>query len=157
MVRISRLTDYGVLLMSVMAARPREVHNAAEVAAEARLPLPTVSKLLRVLARQGLLVSHRGAKGGYSLAQAPDRITVASVIQALEGPIGLTLCAVESHGDCEHEPLCRVRRHWHKINRAIRTALEGITLSEMATPAVQALPATGIDLAGGADARAPYG
>ncbi len=132
MIRISRLTDYGIVLMSYMAAQPDGVHNAAEAAAEAHLPLPTVSKLLRVLTREGLLESHRGVKGGYSLAHKPEQISVASIIRALEGPIALTVCAVDPTGDCELELLCPVRAPWQKINQAIRQALENISLAEMA-------------------------
>lgn len=131
MVRISRLTDYGIVLMCTMATHPDAVQNATEVAAEVRLPLPTVSKLLRTLAREGLLSSHRGVKGGYSLARAPETISVAHVIRALEGPIALTMCTVESE-DCEHETVCPVRRHWQKINGAIRKALDSVTLSDIA-------------------------
>ncbi len=133
MIRISRLTDYGIVLMSHMAADPARQHNAAELAVEARLPAPTVSKLLRMLGRDGLLASHRGVKGGYSLTRAPQQITVADVIRALEGPIALTTCNSDALGECEHEQLCPVRGHWHRINRAVREALEGISMSEMAS------------------------
>ncbi|MFQ5665236.1 MAG: SUF system Fe-S cluster assembly regulator [Candidatus Binatia bacterium] len=134
MIRISRLTDYGIVILSYMAAHPDQVHNASSVAVGAHLPLPTVGKLLRAFARGGLLSSHRGINGGYSLARPPREISVAGVIRALEGPIGLTLCRAESPGDCAHEAVCRVRTHWQRINQAIRQALEGITLSEMAAP-----------------------
>lgn len=136
MIRISRLTDYGIVLMSYMAVHPEHVHNATEVATEAHLPAPTVSKLLRALAREGLLASHRGVKGGYSLARPAEAITVASIIRALEGPIALTTCTTKSPSDCEHEPICPVRGHWNRINLAIRQALEGVTLSDMAVPSL---------------------
>ena len=144
MIRISRLTDYGIVLMSYMAAQPHRVHNAAEAAAGAHLPLPTASKLLRVLAREGLLASHRGVKGGYILARAPEQISVASIIRAVEGPIALTVCAVDPSGDCELELICPVRAPWQKINQAIRQALEGISLAEMAT-LIRQQPPTGAD------------
>ena len=134
MIRISRLTDYGIVLMTYMATHPDRVQNAAEVAAGARLPLPTVSKLLRLLARQDLLVSHRGAKGGYTLARPAEWITVAEIIGALEGPIGLTLCTAETPSACEHQSRCAVHGHWQGINRAIRQTLESVTLAEMASP-----------------------
>ena len=104
MIRISRLTDYGIVLMSHMAAHGDRVHNATEVAAEAHLPLPTVSKLLRLLAKEGLLESHRGVKGGYGLARPAEDITVGTIITALEGPIAITTCTNDSPGECEHEP-----------------------------------------------------
>jgi len=136
MIRLSRLTDYGIVLMSNIAADPDRVHNAGEVAAGARLPLPTVSKLMRRLAQRELLISQRGAKGGYSLARSPDRISVGQIITALEGPVSLTVCTTgKSPGTCKHEPRCPVLGHWQRINRAIRDALDGITLADMAAPA----------------------
>lgn len=135
MIRIGRLTDYGILLMTHMAARRNGGLSAAELAADARLPLPTVSKLLRLLAKEGLLVSHRGAKGGYSLARPAHQISVAGIISAIEGPVALTLCTtVDQPGDCELESHCPVRGHWQKINRALRVALEEITLSDIVAP-----------------------
>ncbi len=135
MIKIGRLTDYGIVLMSYMASNRDRAHNAAEVAEAAHLPAPTVSKLLRELARDGLLESQRGAKGGYVLARAPEDISVAEIITVLEGPIALTACSVTSTDpDCEHESLCPVRGHWTRINRAISEALDGVSLAEMATP-----------------------
>lgn len=135
MIKIGRLTDYGIVLMTHMASHPGAAHNAAEVALEAHLPVPTVSKLLQELARAGLLESQRGAKGGYALARDARHISVAEIITALEGPIALTACSAgDVDPDCEHEPLCPVRGHWTRINRAIRAALEGISLAEMAAP-----------------------
>jgi len=151
MIRISRLTDYGIVLMSQMAARPDETHNAAEIALAARLPVPTVSKLLRQLAHEGLLTSHRGAKGGYSLARRPEEISVATIIRVLEGPIALTACVTDLPGECEHESQCPVRGHWNRINHAVREALDGISLSEMASPLPAEAPsAHGAPLGNGA-------
>jgi FeS assembly SUF system regulator len=134
MIRISRLTDYGIVLMRHMAAHPDRAHNASELAAGARLPAPTVSKLLRQLAREGLLESQRGVKGGYTLARPSEEISVAAIISALEGPIALTDCAAVEDPDCAHEPVCPVRSHWNRISQAIRDALEGVSLAEMAAP-----------------------
>jgi FeS assembly SUF system regulator len=131
MIRLSRLTDYGIVLMSYMAAHRERAINAAELAAVAQLPLPTVGKLLRLLAREELLVSQRGVKGGYALAHAPEKISIAGIIRALEGPIALTACTTAPSGDCEYEPQCPVRRPWQRINRAVREALEQITLADM--------------------------
>ena len=133
MIRISRLTDYGIVLMSHMAVHPDRVHNATEVASEAHLPLPTVSKLLRRLAKEGLLDSHRGVNGGYVLARPAENVTLGGIIRALEGPIAITTCTNDSPGECEHESLCPVRSHWHLINLAVRQALDSITLADMAT------------------------
>lgn len=141
MIRISRLTDYGIVLLSHMAAHPERVHTAAELATETHLPLPTVSKLLRLLARDGLLQSQRGVNGGYGLARAPEQITVSSAVAALEGPIALTTCASAVPSDCSHEPICPVRGHLHLINLAIRQALDAVTLADLARrPRAMPLP-----------------
>ena len=133
MIRISRLTDYGIVLMSHIAAHAADVHNAAEVAHDAHLPLPTVSKLLRLLTKEGLLESHRGVKGGYGLARRAEDITVGHVISALEGPVAITTCTNNSPGECQHEGRCPVRSHWHLINIAVRQALDSVTLADIAT------------------------
>jgi FeS assembly SUF system regulator len=136
MIRMSRLTDYAIVLMSYMAAHRERVKNAAELAAAAQLPSPTVSKLLRLLAREELLVSQRGINGGYTLAHAPEEISIAAIIRALEGPIALTMCTTAPSGECEYEPQCPVRTPWQRINRAVGDALERITLADMCgTPA----------------------
>jgi FeS assembly SUF system regulator len=134
-IRITRLTDYGIVLLTHFARHPeRPTRNAPEIAAAARLPLPTVSKILKILAREGLLVPHRGAKGGFSLARSPLEITVADIISALEGPIALTECSTHGADRCGIESLCPVSTNWQRINRAVLDALSGVTLAEMASP-----------------------
>ncbi len=142
MIRITKQTDYGIVLLTHLATDPERQYNAPELAAEARLPLPMVSKILKLLAREGLLDSHRGVKGGYSLARVPEAISMAEIIAALEGPIALTEC-ISVEGDCSHEPLCPVRSNWRRINQAVRMALEGIALSEMANGRPQKLVTLG--------------
>ena len=115
MLRMSRLTDYGIVLLAHLAAAPDDaVHNARELAERARLPLPVVSKILKHLAREGFLHSQRGAKGGYALAQRPEEISVAAVIDALEGPIALTDCGTHP-GACDREASCVTRAPWQRI------------------------------------------
>jgi FeS assembly SUF system regulator len=141
MLRMTRLTDYGFVLLTHIARHPeRLTRNAPELALAAKLPLPTVSKILKILAREGLLVPHRGAKGGFSLARPPEDITVADVITALEGPIALTECSAHGTDRCEIEALCPVTSNWRRINRAVLDALSGITLAEMASPHAALLP-----------------
>ena len=145
MIRISRLTDYGIVLMSHMAGHAAAVHNAAEVARDAHLPVPTVSKLLRLLTKEGLLASHRGVKGGYGLARPAEQITVGHIVSALEGPIAITTCTTSSPGECEHEGRCPVRSHWHLINVAVRQALDSVTLADIAAhPGRLAVPAASV-------------
>ena len=136
MIRLSKLADYGIVIMTTMARHPEHCHNAPEIAARSHIPLPMASKILKALARAGLLASHRGAKGGYGLARPAERISVAEIIAALDGPIALTACIEDGPGECEIEALCPARANWQRINDAIRHALQSITLAEMA----QALP-----------------
>jgi FeS assembly SUF system regulator len=134
MLRLSKLTDYGTVLMTRMARESGRIHTAAELAAALGLGTATVSKLLKLLAGAGLLVSHRGAKGGYTLSRRPDEISVADVIHALEGPIAFTECSGAT-GTCVQEATCSIRGNWRLINEAVRQALEGVTLAQMARPA----------------------
>jgi FeS assembly SUF system regulator len=133
MIRITKQTDYGIVLLTHLASHSDRLYNAPELAAEAHLPLPMVSKILKLLAREGVLASHRGVKGGYSLARDPEAISMASIIAALEGPIAITEC-IDVGSDCSHQPLCKVRSNWERINDALQQALAGITLAEMALP-----------------------
>lgn len=134
MIRITKQTDYGIVLMTHLAGDPDQRYNAPDLAAEAQLPLPMVSKILKLLARDGLLDSQRGAKGGYALARRPEEITVDQIIAALEGPVAITECIEHAPGDCDHEAVCPTRGNWQRINQAIRQALEQITLAEMTHP-----------------------
>lgn len=106
MIRLSRLADYAVLLMSRIANTPDAVHNAIDIAEATGLPTPTVSKLLATLAREGLLKSVRGAKGGYGLAVPSCQISVARIIAAIDGPINITHCIEHGPGSCDVELLC---------------------------------------------------
>ncbi|HEX4952747.1 MAG TPA: SUF system Fe-S cluster assembly regulator [Thermoanaerobaculia bacterium] len=132
MIRITRLTDYGIVLLSHLAVEPTRLYTAPELATEARLPAPMVSKILKKLARSGLLASHRGAHGGYNLGRPAAEITVAEIITALEGPIAVTECIEDA---CGNQAFCPVEGNWQRINRAILEALAGITLAEMSRPA----------------------
>ena len=119
MIRLSRISDYGIVLMAHLAGfEDGQPHNAREIASAAGLPLPVVSKILKGLAREGLLESHRGAKGGYGLARSPHEITADEMIEALEGPIGLTECTVHP-GECAQESSCGVREPWQRINAVV--------------------------------------
>lgn len=133
MLRLSKLTDYATVILSVLAKEPRRLHGAVELAESTGIALPTVSKILKILAKAGVLSSMRGAKGGYVLAHAPEHITVAAVIKALEGPIALTECAV-SHKGCDQAGGCRIQGSWHLINQKITRALESVTLADMVAP-----------------------
>ena len=133
MFRISRLTDYGTLLLVFLADQEHRLCSASEVAAGTHVAQPTVQKLLKLLAKTGLVDSVRGADGGYRLAREPGSITTAEILDALEGPVAITECSTED-GDCALEPLCQVGSAWQKINGVIRLALAEITLADLGHP-----------------------
>lgn len=134
MLRISRLADYGTMVMSQMASQPERLFSANDLAAMLGLGRATVSKVLKSLARHDLVASVRGLHGGYSLARPPRQITVADVVDALEEqPFGLTECSATS-GNCDIETSCHVRTNWQKISLIVRRALEGVTLADMVRP-----------------------
>jgi FeS assembly SUF system regulator len=134
MIRITRETDYGIVLLAHMARNSGLSFSAASLAKEESLPLPMVSKILKILARAGLLASQRGARGGYTLARNPEAISAAEIIGALEGPIAMTECSSDVPSTCVHQGHCSVSSHWHRINSAVRKALDNITLREMSQP-----------------------
>jgi FeS assembly SUF system regulator len=133
-IRLSKLTDYAVVMLSYMAAREDEVYTTTRLARRSAVPEPTAAKILKLLARGAILASQRGSNGGYELARPAAEITVAEIIVALEGPIALAACVEGSSDHCGVEQLCSMRGNWNRVNRAIRDALEDITLADMAVP-----------------------
>ncbi len=134
MIRLSRLSDYGIVLMTRLAREPARALPASVLAQESALSPAMTGKILKLLARADLLVSQRGVHGGYALARAPERITIAEIIEALDGPIALTSCLRPTAEGCGIESVCPARTNWQRINQAIRDALAGVTLAEMASP-----------------------
>jgi FeS assembly SUF system regulator len=128
--RISKLTDYGTVVLAHLANDSAGVASAAEVAAATGIGLPTVSKLLKILAKEGLVKSTRGSHGGYQLARDARRISAANVIDALEGPVSITECS-GSDSQCDFESFCCVGSAWQRINVAIRGALDDISLADL--------------------------
>lgn len=138
MIRITKLTDYGIVLLTYVARTPEgRIHSVPGLAAEARLPLPTVSKVLKLLNKGGLLTSYRGVKGGYQLARRPEEVTLADIVAALDGPISLTECSSHSRDRCEITRTCPARSNLQRINDAVLGALSNITLAEMTRPLPQ--------------------
>lgn len=132
MLRMSKLADYGTVVMTYMAQQPGRVHSAPEIAMAIGLELPTVSKLLKRLVRGQMLLSQRGIKGGYMLAQEPSAISVADIIDSIEGyPMGLTECS-SIPGLCTREATCHVRTSWQRISQAIHLSLQKVTLADLA-------------------------
>ena len=133
MLKISKLTDYGTLVMSGLAKSRDEFVTSAALADEVGVASPTVAKLLKRLTRAGLVESLRGHQGGYRLARVPQQISVAEIIQALDGPLGLTECSADG-GSCDHEPNCNVKVNWQKISQVVANALEQVSLEQLLQP-----------------------
>jgi len=142
MIRMSKLTDYAIVLLAHLARSERTL-TAQELARLSRVPLPTVSKLCKELSRAGLVVSHRGRHGGYSLARPPETVSVAEIVEALEGPISLTECGTPSGDPCGIEPFCLAKASWDPVSRAIHGALQKLPLSAIG-PLTLAAPARGL-------------
>ncbi|RUL74009.1 SUF system Fe-S cluster assembly regulator [Dyella choica] len=139
MFRVSRLTDYATVVMTCIAAHPGDVLSTAQIAEEAHLELPTVSKLLKSLGHAGLVDSFRGVNGGYRLARPAQQISLADIVEAIEGPLGMTECTL-SEGQCDREAQCSVRGSWQRINHVLDNALRTMSLADMLRPV--APPAT---------------
>lgn len=133
MLRLSKMTDYGTVVLAHMASRPHAVHAAADVAEATHLKLPTVSKLLKLMTKGGLLASQRGSRGGYAFARPPAEISAADIIDAIEGGMGITECS-GNHSQCGIEAHCHIGTAWQRIDQAIRDALKRVTLDQLARP-----------------------
>ena len=133
MLRVTKLTDYATVLLTVLAARPGGVLSAAELAEQSGLEIPTVAKVLRPLAQAGLVEGFRGAGGGYRLARDAAAISLVEIVEAMEGPLGMTECSLHD-GACGIEQSCGVRANWRRINDVVADALRGVTLAQMQAP-----------------------
>ncbi|GMV69675.1 MAG: hypothetical protein AMXMBFR76_21140 [Pseudomonadota bacterium] len=133
MLRIGKMTDYAVVVMTHLARHPDAMQTGAQIAAACGIALPTVSKLLKALTRTGLLQSVRGVAGGYRLARPPAAISVLDIVAALEGPFGLTECSRAAKA-CPQQADCSLPGHWDLISGAVRSALRGVTLDRMSAP-----------------------
>lgn len=131
MIRISKLTDYAVVVMAEMARNHGTLLSAASLAERTGVPEPTVSKVLKILSKSGLIASTRGVSGGYILETDASGIAVTDIITAMEGPISLTACVSGSEDSCALESMCGVRGRWSPVNDAIKNALSPITLADM--------------------------
>lgn len=130
MLRISKLTDYATVVMAALAERPDERLSATRLSEITRLETPTVAKVLKALAGSDLVIAYRGVQGGYQLARPAGEISVAAVIRAMEGPIALTECSLDS-GICSHEPKCRLRGNWQRIGQAVESVLERLSIVDI--------------------------
>lgn len=130
MLRVTKLTDYATVVLTVLAARPETVMSAAELADQAGLESPTVSKLLKPLAQAGLVEGFRGTNGGYRLARPATAISLVEIIEAMEGPLAMTECSLHD-GQCGISARCGVRTNWLRINDVVANALRSVTLAQM--------------------------
>ncbi len=133
MLRVTKLTDYATVVLTVLAARAGEVLSSNELAEQAGLEPPTVSKLLKPLAQAGLVEGLRGVHGGYRLARDAQEITLIEIVEAMEGPLAITECS-QDHGQCGIAHQCGVRANWRLINDVVAEALRGVTLAQMLHP-----------------------
>jgi FeS assembly SUF system regulator len=133
MLRISKLTDYAIMVMVELSGTGGEVVSAQTLAERSKLELPTVSKLLKLLTKSGLVRSYRGANGGYCVERAAEEISVAEIIAAIEGPIAMTECSVDP-GVCQQEDSCNLRSNWQRISMAVAEAMARVSLAEMGRP-----------------------
>ncbi len=133
--RLTSLTDYAVVMLSAAARHPGGTRlSAAILSDETGVPLPTAQKLMGRLAVAGLLHSARGTGGGFVLARDPQAISLADIVEAVEGPIAMTACAEHGRNDCGLESACRVRPHWPAVNHAVKGALDRVSLATLAMP-----------------------
>lgn len=130
MFKVNKLTDYATVVL-ITIARSHVVRSSQHISENTGIPLPTVAKLMKNLNKAGLVNSQRGASGGYTLGRIPANITLADVIQAVEGPIALTACADTSDEHCSIESVCPVQGRWNRVNSAVRAALAEVTLADM--------------------------
>ncbi len=133
MLRVTKLTDYATVVLTVLAARPGQVLSAADLAEHAGLEQPTVSKLLKPLAQAGLVEGLRGVHGGYRLSREASDISLIEIVEAMEGPLAMTECS-QDHSQCGIAHQCGVRANWRLINDVVGEALRGVTLEQMLQP-----------------------
>jgi FeS assembly SUF system regulator len=134
--RLTHLADYAVVIMTAAARREAGARlSASELAQETGVPLPTTQKLMGRLAAEGLLTSARGAAGGFALARPAEKITLADIVEAVEGPIALTMCSDANNHDCALDKVCHVKPHMGVVGNAIRGALGAVSLQALSAPA----------------------
>lgn len=133
MLRLSNLADYGVVVMTATAriALEGRLTSAAQISGLTGIPAPTVAKLMGQLGRSGLLVSQRGVAGGFTLARPAPAISLADIVEAIDGPIALTHCG-QHDADCDLSHQCAAKPHWEPVNRAVKAALADVSLAELA-------------------------
>ena len=133
MLRIGKLTDYAILILSQMAKEPHSILSATALAEVLHLNVPTVSKILKILSDASLVSSVRGAEGGYHLARPANEITIADIITSMEGEVAMTECC-ESTNLCAIDSMCTLKENWRKINKMVQLLLTKFTITDMLNP-----------------------
>ncbi len=131
MLKLSKLADYAIVIISSLNHHKDELVSASVLAGDARLPEPTVAKVLKLLAADNIVASIRGVKGGYKLSRPLDQISIKDIITALDGPIALTACVEDSGDGCELSSYCAMHGRWDSVNKAIKQALEDVSVASM--------------------------
>jgi FeS assembly SUF system regulator len=131
MIKLSRLTDYAVVILAEMAKNTENLASAAYISEVTNIPEPTVSKVLKLLAKSDIIGSTRGVNGGYALNIKSKDLKVTDVIEAMEGPISLTACVAGSDDECVLESMCALSGRWNPVNNAMKTALSQVSLADM--------------------------
>lgn len=131
MIRISKLADYAVVILAALTETPNEVVSASKLSDVTKIPEPTIAKVLKLLVKKDLVVSTRGAHGGYKIAAKAGDITVLNIIRAIDGPISITSCTDGETPDCSLGQSCSIRGRWDGVNSAIRDALKSVTIADM--------------------------
>lgn len=131
MLKLSKMTDYAAVLMAHIARTPDQLFTATDIAEQVQIPKPTVSKALKMLQKSGLLISHRGAQGGYGLSRPPQQITASDILVAIEGPFAMTDCSQED-AFCDLQDTCGVADNWQRVSIAMHQLLQSITLVQLA-------------------------
>ncbi|MGU9962151.1 MAG: SUF system Fe-S cluster assembly regulator [Candidatus Puniceispirillales bacterium WSBS_2018_MAG_OTU23] len=138
MIKLNRMTDYGAVVLSILACQWRFSHgvslSATEISTRSGLGQPSTAKILKMMAAAGLVVSTRGKNGGYLLTSAPEYISVAAIVEALEGPIALTACVETSPDLCASKQSCFLSGNWERVNSAIAGALSSMSLADLIDP-----------------------
>ncbi len=131
MLKLSRMSDYAVVVLETLCRSTGASLSAAQIASESGVPEPTVSNVLKLMAAGGVVTSQRGATGGYALARTPQEISVFDIVTSIEGRLGLTACVDGGDEPCALEGRCAMSGRWDLVNRAVRAAFEGVALSDM--------------------------
>lgn len=130
MIKLSRLADYGIVILCEMAAGQADLFSARFLSEKTTINEPTIMKILKLLVKAGIVSSVRGPKGGYALVNGAEAISILAVVEAIDGPVAVTLCS-EDHGDaCNYQAQCAAKGGWHKVNRALKETLEGFTIAD---------------------------